>query len=78
MSIPHAGSPSYCCRAWGIFAWEQPEAHQHKGVWTGLILFLFGFFLLLDGHWWDLPLLSSLVCIRTDLLVYGDLIGFNM
>lgn len=59
---------SYCCRAW-----EHPEAHQHEGVQTGSVLLLFGCVLLLDGHWWDLPLLSSLVSLRTNLLVHGDL-----
>lgn len=58
---------------WGTFAWEHPETHQHEGVHTGSILLLFGCFLLFDGHWWDLPLLSSLVCLRTNLLVCGDL-----
>lgn len=63
---------SYCCRAWGSFAWAHPEAHQHEGVQTGLILLLFGCFLLLDGRWWDLPLLSSLVSLRANLFVHGD------
>lgn len=68
--MQHLQGTSYCCRAGGTFAWE---AHQHDGVQTGVVLLLFGCFLLLDGHWWDLPLLSSLVSLRTNLLVHGDL-----
>lgn len=70
VSIPHAGSPVKIPLLQGMgHLWEHPEAHQHGGVQTGLIFLLFGCFLLLDGHWWDLSLLSSLVSVRTAPLV---------
>lgn len=76
-SIPQAGpwGTFYCCKAWGTLACEHPEAHQHEGAQTGLILLLSGCFLLLDCHLWDLLLLSSLVSLRITLSVHGDLMG---